>query len=215
MKEPKIPAMQFYPADWRKDLAVQSLSYHDRGVWFEMLCLMHESEQRGKLIVGGKPAQNDLVARLLGLSRQDYETTLKRLMESGVPSVCETTGAVMCRRMVRDEEIRLTRRRSGQMGGNPVLVKQKVNQITEGEDEVVNGKNHGPTVGHALLWQTESNRLGSDYTAAETRKAFLALQANGFKWAQADWRAGLERQIQLDRERRDRRAPTARKGPNI
>ena len=32
----KIPAFQFYPADWRKDPGVQSLSYNDRGIWIEI-----------------------------------------------------------------------------------------------------------------------------------------------------------------------------------
>jgi hypothetical protein len=40
----KLPALQWYPADWRKDPGVQALSLHDRMVWFEMLMLMHESE---------------------------------------------------------------------------------------------------------------------------------------------------------------------------
>src|SRR5689334_16541983 len=123
----KIPAMMFYPADWRKDLAVQSLSFHDRGVWFEMLCLMHESEQRGKLIIGGSPAPSDLVARLLGLSRQDYEATLKRLLTASVADR-DDDGAIINRRMVRDEKIRLTRSECGRKGGNPHLVKQTVIQ---------------------------------------------------------------------------------------
>ena len=52
-RDKKLPAMQFYPGDWRKDIGVQSLSFHDRGVWFEMLMLMHGSERRGVLVLNG------------------------------------------------------------------------------------------------------------------------------------------------------------------
>ena len=125
----KLPAFQFYPADWRKDPAVQSLSFHDRGVWFEMLCLMHESEQRGKLLLNGKKMPDEALSRLLGLDKQSLTKTIHRLLECGAASVCGETGAIINRRMVRDEEIRNIRKSCGKMGGNPNLVNQNSNQI--------------------------------------------------------------------------------------
>jgi hypothetical protein len=119
----KLPAFQFYPADWRKDPGVQSLSFHDRGIWFEILCLMHESEQRGKLLLNGKPMPDDALARLLGLDKQNLTKTLTTLLEYGVASRDEQ-GALMNRRMVRDEELRKIRQESGKLGGNPNLVNQ-------------------------------------------------------------------------------------------
>lgn len=127
-KSDKLPALQFYPGDWRKDVGVQSLSYHDRGVWFEMLMLMHESEQRGKLLLNGAPMPMDALAKVLGLDNQILTNTLTTLATYGVTSICENTGAIMCRRMVRDEHIREIRKKSGRMGGNPALVNQKSNQ---------------------------------------------------------------------------------------
>jgi hypothetical protein len=88
----KSPALQFYPGDWRKDSAVQSLSYHDRGVWFEMLMLMHGSEVRGKLILNGKPIPEDALCRLLGLDKQTLNQTITTLLDFGVASRCEETG---------------------------------------------------------------------------------------------------------------------------
>ena len=121
----KLPAFQFYPGDWRKDPGVQSLDYHDRGVWFEILCLMHESEDRGKLLLNGKPMPEDALARLLGLDKQILTTTLTTILTYGIASRCEDTGAIICRRMVRDENIRQIRTEAGKKGGNPVLLKQK------------------------------------------------------------------------------------------
>jgi hypothetical protein len=121
----KLPALQFYPGDWRKDSAVQSLSYHDRGVWFEMLMLMHGSEVRGKLILNGKPIPEDALCRLLGLDKQTLNQTITTLLDFGVASKCPETGALMNRRMIRDEKIRKVRSEAGKMGGNPDLLKQK------------------------------------------------------------------------------------------
>ena len=125
----KLPAFQFYPGDWRKDPGVQALSYHDRGIWFEILCLMHESEQRGKLLLNGKPVPNEALARLLGLDKQILTKTLSTLLEYGVCTRDPATNALMNRRMVRDEELRKIRQESGKKGGNPTLTKH--NNINE------------------------------------------------------------------------------------
>ncbi|MBL8186559.1 MAG: hypothetical protein JNK38_01055 [Acidobacteria bacterium] len=121
----KLPAIQFYPADWRKDPGVQSLSFHDRGVWLEIICLMHESEQRGRLLLNGKPMPDEALARLLGLDKQIVTKTISTLLEYGVASIDPETGALMNRRMVRDENLRAVRQAAGKMGGNPALLKQK------------------------------------------------------------------------------------------
>jgi hypothetical protein len=120
----KLPAFQFYPADWRKDPGVQSLPYFERGIWFEILCLMHESEQRGKLILNGRPMPEEALSRLLGLDKQILTKTITTLLEYGVASR-DGQGVLMNRRMVSDENLRKIRQESGKKGGNPVLVKQK------------------------------------------------------------------------------------------
>jgi len=127
----KLPAIQFYPGDWRKDPGVQALSFHDRGVWFEIILLMHESDERGKLLLNGKPMPESALARLLGLDNQNLTTTLTTLLEFGVASRCEETGAIVCRRMLRDENLRNIRKEAGKKGGNPVLVKQKATTVVK------------------------------------------------------------------------------------
>jgi hypothetical protein len=132
----KLPAFQFYPADWRKDLGVQSLNFHDRGVWFEMLCLMHESERRGVLVLNGAAMDEETLARMLSLDKQILTTTLTTLLARGVASRDPETGALMCRRMVKDENIRKVRTEAGKKGGNPVLL----NQITNLLKPVLDGR---------------------------------------------------------------------------
>ena len=121
----KLPAFQFYPGDWRKDVGVQSLSFHDRGVWWEMLCLMHETERRGVLVLKGHAMSDESIGNLLGLDKQNLTSTLTNLLTSGVASREEETGAIYSRRMVRDENIRQIRSEAGSKGGNPVLLNQK------------------------------------------------------------------------------------------
>jgi hypothetical protein len=119
----KMPSMQFYPADWRKDPGVQALDYFERGVWFEMLCLMHESAERGVLLLNGNPMPETALSRVLGLDNQILNQTLTTLLNYGVASVRED-GALFCRRMVKDEELCQIRREAGKLGGNPNLVNQ-------------------------------------------------------------------------------------------
>lgn len=123
----KLPALQFYPGDWRKDLGVQSLDFHDRGVWFEMLMLMHDSERRGVLVLNGAAMTPEMIARAIGLDNQILTSTLSTLLSSGVASRESETGAIYCRRMVRDEYIRKVRTESGRKGGNPALLNQNGN----------------------------------------------------------------------------------------
>lgn len=120
----KMPAMQFYPADWRKDLAVQALGYFERGVWFEMLCLMHESSERGVLLLNGIPMPDEVIARLLGLDNQTFNQALTKLLTYGVAKRRDADNAIFSKRMVADEKICQIRREAGKRGGNPALLKQ-------------------------------------------------------------------------------------------
>jgi hypothetical protein len=127
----KLPSFQFYPADWRKDPGVQSLTFHQRGVWLEILCLMHESPRRGLLLMpNGNTMSDDALSRVIGLDKQNLTTTLTAILECGVADREPETGALMNRRMIRDEELRQTRARCGKMGGNPNLLNQSSKQKT-------------------------------------------------------------------------------------
>lgn len=123
----KIPAWQFYPGDWKKDLGVQALSFHERGVWLEILLLMFDSEDRGKLIINGKILTAEAIGRIIGLDKQNATKVITKLIDMGVAKVDEN-GAIYNKRMVRDEEIRRIRKECGGMGGNPSLLNQKSNQ---------------------------------------------------------------------------------------
>lgn len=110
------PAFQFYPADWRKDSALQSCSGSARGLWIELICLMHECEPYGHLEINGKPPSDAQVARMVGFSVPEYRKALAELDGAGVFSRLES-GAIFCRRMVADERVRNARAEGGKSGG--------------------------------------------------------------------------------------------------
>ena len=147
----RLPAMQFYPADWQSDPGIRALGFFDRGVWFEMLCVMHFSSDRGVLLLNGRAMTDDEIARSLGLDKQILTTTLTTLLSSGVASRRKSDGAICSRRMVRDEHIRQERIKAGKSGGNPNLLKQ--NPTT--------GVNQNPTPSSTSTSTSTNNRKES------------------------------------------------------
>lgn len=124
----KLPYMQFYPSDWLNDPALRAVSHTAKGVWIDMLCLMWISPERGALrFISGRNPEPNMIAKALGLRPIRYAKVFTELLDSGVLSVTDD-GAIVSRRMLRDEELRRKRTAAGQQGGNPNLVKQKVNQ---------------------------------------------------------------------------------------
>jgi DNA-binding transcriptional regulator YhcF (GntR family) len=71
-----------------------------------MLLLMHESPVRGKLMLGNGPMSEEALARILHINGDVIKRTVETLIESGVTERETRTGALINRRMVRDENAR-------------------------------------------------------------------------------------------------------------
>jgi uncharacterized protein YdaU (DUF1376 family) len=146
MPRENLPHIQFYVGDWRRDVGIQSLSYHYRGIWFELLMLMHCSEQRGKLVLGTRPMSDDSIARLLGLSHGEWTKARQVLVESAVASR-DSDGTLYCRRMVREEEIRQSKIEAGRKGGlnrgNSLLDSSKPQAKPKQTPDIDNGNDSG------------------------------------------------------------------------
>lgn len=128
----KLPSFQFYPGDWMKDPALRSVSVAARGLWIDMLCLMHESPRRGYLQhANGKPVTTEQIARMTGCSLEEVSQLLQELEYSGVFS-CTEHGVIYSRRTVRDAQRREQAVANGRRGGNPVLVKGEDKQGVKG-----------------------------------------------------------------------------------
>lgn len=116
----KRPSFQFYPSDWLHDLSLRVCSVGARGLWIDMLCLMHQGAPYGYLKVGGKVIHLASLASVIGAPSADVQGWLAELEEAGVFSR-DDDGCIYSRRMVRDELIREKRAAGGHLGGNPTL----------------------------------------------------------------------------------------------
>jgi len=111
----KRPSFQFYPADWRKDAALQSCSLEAQGLWINIMCIAHECDPYGYLVVNGRPMNPAQIGRLVGVSQKDASALITELQDAGVLSIAED-GAIFSRRMVRDEAVRNARAAGGKDG---------------------------------------------------------------------------------------------------
>jgi hypothetical protein len=142
-KKHDLPAMPFYVGDWMKCPEVRSLSFEERGMWFDMLCLMWESKERGYLTnPAGKPFTTTDLSRILGNNENLVIQILSVLKDKMVYSVREEDNAIYCRRMVNDEKNMKIWLENAKKGGNPKLKKSgypkrqpKMNPNTEDENE--------------------------------------------------------------------------------
>ena len=133
-KKDDLPAMMFYVGDWLKAPDIQCLDYETKGIWFEMLCYMWESNERGYLTYTIQE-----LARLLRLSEDLLKQKLEQLLKRGIYSVRETDGAIYSRRMVRDQEIREIRKKSGSLGGKKSFAKRFAQAKNQANTEIETG----------------------------------------------------------------------------
>ena len=110
----KRPAFQFYPADWRNDAGLKLCSLSARGLWIEMICIMHAAEPYGHLCAAGRPLDARDLSKLVGESERDVKKWFEELVRNNVCSSEE--GAIVSRRMVRDESLRERRAAGGEAG---------------------------------------------------------------------------------------------------
>jgi hypothetical protein len=126
----KYPWFKFYPADWRAEPALRMVSLEARGLWIECMCLMHEAEPYGHLIVRGSALETAQLASIVGATEQSVRSCLHELEEAGVLSV-KPDGTVYCRRMVRDAKNRERAKNHGKRGGSPLLKKPVASNVYE------------------------------------------------------------------------------------
>jgi len=130
------PWMKFYPQDWRADEKLRLCSLAARGLWMEMLAIMHRSERYGQLLIGGHVPTDAQLAVQVGALPDEVTALVAEISDAGVFSRAGS-GAIYSRRMTRDHRKAETARKNGKRGGNPTLSKQtnnspSVNQEVKG-----------------------------------------------------------------------------------
>ena len=140
----KMPFIKFYVRDWMGDPQLRMCSIAARGLWFEMICLMHGAKRCGFLETqAGKPLTDDETSRLTGTFKGDLYTLKQELLDHGVPSVEENTGIWYCRRMVKEEQKRNKCSLAGKAGGgNPALHHDTSSEDTDTRNQKPDTRNH-------------------------------------------------------------------------
>ena len=124
------PWMKFYPSDWRADPRLRMCSLAARGLWMEMLSLMHEAEPYGHLLVSGISPTEAQIGVLAGSPADQIPELIGELASAGVFSRTKD-GVIYSRRMTRDSKRRAVAKRNGKYGGNPSLLKQTGNSPSD------------------------------------------------------------------------------------
>ena len=133
MSKAARPWVQWYWSDWRSDPGLRVCSLAARGLWAELLGIMHESATYGHLLIGGNPPTPRQIASMVGCTAGQVEALVAELRAAGVPSFTDE-GVMFCRRMVRDREKQDRDKANGKRGGNPRL-KGGVNPPDKGADK--------------------------------------------------------------------------------
>ncbi len=107
-------------SDWRGDMALRMCSFAARGLWIDLLALMHDAQPHGHLVLNGRAPTPRQLCALLGGSVEEVTALLAELDEAGVFSRTDD-GVIYSRRMVRDMAAREDAKRNGKLGGNPAL----------------------------------------------------------------------------------------------
>jgi hypothetical protein len=182
--------MKFYPSDWRADPALRSCTIAARGLWIEMMCIMHEATPYGSLLIKGQRIDKKRLASLCGIQEKECIVLLLELEGFGVFDR-DDDGTIYSRRMRRDHAKAIKHQEDGGKGGNPNLKptnKGMVNPQSKGEDK-------------AQKPYSEIDRIGSagasSFTEGSKKLADTFWKALGFEsplhispeFAGVDWRA--------------------------
>lgn len=116
------PWIKFYPNDWRSDTRLRMCSPAARGVWIDMLCIMHEATPYGHLAIDGEAPTKRELAVLLSVSIDELTPLIEELERYKVFSR-RNNGVIYSRKMVNAAQLSEKRRIAGSKGGNPELKK--------------------------------------------------------------------------------------------
>lgn len=128
MSARRQPFLKFFTADWRSDPALRTCSLAARGLWIDMLCLMHEATNRGDLAVRDRTLDSRQLAALVGTSQQECEKLLEELRDAGVFSV-RRNGVIYSRKMEKEALNSSKKADNGKLGAAARYGKQSDNSL--------------------------------------------------------------------------------------
>jgi hypothetical protein len=134
----KHPYIQFFTGDWLKDPQLSICSPATRGVWIDLLCMMHELDRCGQIT--GTPEQLSRASRCTSVEMNaalaELETTKAAnvtLRNGIVTVVCRRMNAQYRERVAGNERVRRYRKK----GDVTDLKRENNNTSSESESETV------------------------------------------------------------------------------
>jgi hypothetical protein len=118
MSEKRKPWMKFYPADWQADEGLKQCSLASRGLWIEMIAVMHKSVVYGHLLIAGFNPTDAQIAMQVGSDAKTVRACIAELESWGVFSRTDV-GVIYSRRMIDDQAREQKNVDDGHGGGNP------------------------------------------------------------------------------------------------
>lgn len=133
------PWFKFFPSDWRQDPMLRMCSMAARGLWIEMISLMHQATPYGHLLVSGQSPTDAQLAALVGCPSDQIPPLVAELEAAGVFSRART-GVIYSRKMTRMQKKAATARNNGRKGGNPTLGKATENPPLDNPEDKAGDK---------------------------------------------------------------------------
>lgn len=119
MAKSKDSYIQFFPNDWMSDTELRLLPIEARGLWIDLLCIMHQSESGYRLeyFADGlaKPIDAKRLSLLANTSEEICEVLLRQILSASVASK-DDDGFIFSRRLKRDRDLRKVRSEAGRKG---------------------------------------------------------------------------------------------------
>jgi len=117
------PYLPLYVDDYLTDEKLNMCSAATQGIYIKILCILHKSEEYGKLLIKAKYKQNESkiknfalqLSKLITFSEAEIEAALTELIDEGVMAIEDDV--LYQKRMVRDNDISIKRGLAGAKGG--------------------------------------------------------------------------------------------------
>lgn len=193
-KKKDLPAMPFYFGDWRKAPEIRALDLDVRMIWFEIIGYMWESTERGYLTLNGKPVITPVISKMVGVDITEMEKALHQMEQFNVYSKRED-GAIYCRKMIRDEELRQLKAKAGRKGMKKRYGKKSVITpvITKPEIETVIENKNIPTLIDFLDYsKILCKKANIDYSEVK-----FSIEQKYETWVQDGWIDGNKNKIKI------------------
>lgn len=133
---PKQPYIQFYIGDYIKDTRVLPLNV--KGGWVDLILAMWDNDPKGELT-----GTTDDFARIMNCTKDESNLVIQTLKQKKIfawTDLPDGQTKIISRKQKRMIELSKTRKKVGELGGNPILVNQndlKKNKLNIQKDNLI------------------------------------------------------------------------------